>query len=190
MPAIDTSSSLSSLHYSTDHTIDVAFEDAAFDDTELPLRFPRNHAAEHVDEDRTLVLVIPPTPIAPSGGVARTPETGQRRIYDVRAWLSVPTPVALEGTWELTVEDVVGSEHTLAGRFTIRSLLFDADIDANDLADQLAPIHLVTFRRGMLTMVEAASPLAIDIVSRLARALGGIPTSPTDSIQISLVAFG
>jgi hypothetical protein len=157
----------------------------------------RSNAASIANaDDRALVFVIPPTPIARSGGVARTPETGQRRIYDVRACVAMPrhhgsrgAHLALEATWELTVEDVYAGEQTLAGRLAIRSLLLDTDLDVPNLAADLAPTHLVTFHRGKLTGVEAVSPIVIEIVTRLGLALGGV-ASASDSIQISLVALG
>ncbi len=123
---------------------------------------------------------------------AAATRTGQQRRYDVRAsiWIALlddalPERITLEATWDLTVEDVVGSEHTLAGRLRIHAIGGTAERDVTDLAAQLSPMHVVTFRRQTLTTVEAASTLAMKLVSRLAHALGGVPTSPHDLISIA-----
>lgn len=140
------------------------------------------------------ILAYPRLP--PFAHPATATRTGQQRRYDVRAsiWIALtddalPERITFEATWDLTVEDVVGSEHTLAGRLRIRAIGVDAHRDMTDLAAQLSPTHVVTFRRQTLTAVEAASTLAMKLVSRLALALCGVPTSPHDLISIARVAL-
>jgi hypothetical protein len=185
--------------FAAPRTFDCAFADTAFADTAVPAHFAHSDSSRIDLEaaDTELVLVIPPAVVSPRCKLSSVVEAGQRRVYNVNARLlvpltahSAPAEIDVVATWRLIVHEVTGDTTVWSGKLDIHDATIDGYDDRGRLASELSPLGLMSFERGVLQEVDAGRFVATEVMTRLARALSGMPDASDDSIALALTALG